>query len=329
MDFKNYLKYQKDLEVKRSIFAIMSIEKRKFLSYFFITLKGIAMGAADVVPGVSGGTIAFISGIYEELITSINNINLKTLKIWKVEGFKAFWNALNGNFLLALFIGIFISLFSLATIVSWLLENEPILLWSFFFGLVAASIYFVGKGIEKWNFFAVLMLIIGALVAFFITTLPPNENVDSLPYLFLSGAIAVCAMILPGISGAFILVLLGSYKTILDAVHERDLKIVVTVGLGAILGLLSFARLLKWMFKNYKNATLAVLTGFILGSLPKIWPWKKVIATKTFGDKVIPINELNISPFSYQGDNQLLWAILLAVIGFSLIFILEKVASKK
>ncbi len=307
----------------------MSTEKREFISYFFITLKGMAMGAADVVPGVSGGTIAFISGIYEELITSINNINLKTLKIWKEKGFKAFWNALNGNFLLALFLGVFISLFSLATIVSWLLENEPILLWSFFFGLVAASIYFVGKGIEKWNFFTVLMLIIGASVAFFITTLPPNENVDSLPYLFLSGAIAVCAMILPGISGAFILVLLGSYKTILEAVHERDFKIIITVGLGAIVGLLSFARLLKWMFKNHKNATLAVLTGFILGSLPKIWPWKKVLTTKTFGDKVIPISEMNISPFSFEGDNQLFFAVLLSVIGFSLIFILERVASKK
>ena len=212
--------------------------------------------------------------------------------------------------------------------IKYLLEHEPVLLWSFFFGLVAASIYFVGKGIEKWNFLTVLMLLIGASVAFFITTLPPNENVDSLPYLFLSGAIAVCAMILPGISGAFILVLLGSYKTILDAVHERDFKIIITVGIGAIVGLLSFARLLKWMFKNYKNATLAILTGFILGSLPKIWPWKKVLETKIFGEKVIPISEMNISPFAFEGDNQLIFAIVLAIIGFSLIFMLEKVASK-
>ena len=305
------------------------MENRNFLQYFFITLKGIAMGAADVVPGVSGGTIAFISGIYEELISSINNINISTFKIWKQEGFKAFWKQLNGNFLLALFSGIFISLFSLATLVSWLLENQAILLWSFFFGLVAASIFFVGKAIEKWSVSTVIMLLIGAAIAYFITTLPPNENVNSLPYLFLSGAIAVCAMILPGISGAFILVLLGSYKTILEAVHERDLKIVVTVGLGAIFGLLSFARLLKWMFKNYKNATLAILTGFILGSLPKIWPWKKVLETKTFGEKIIVINEKNISPITFEGDNQLIFAILLAIVGFSLIFILEKVASKE
>ncbi len=305
------------------------MENRNFLQYFFITLKGIAMGAADVVPGVSGGTIAFISGIYEELVGSINNINTSLFKTLRKDGLKDAWKQLNGNFLLALFIGIFISLFSLATAVSWLLENQAILLWSFFFGLVAASIIFVGKAIEKWNFGTVSMLIAGTAIAYFISTLPPNENVDSLPYLFLSGAIAVCAMILPGISGAFILVLLGSYKTILDAVHERDIKIVVTVALGAIFGLLSFARLLKWMFKNYKNSTLAVLTGFILGSLPKIWPWKKVLETKTFGEKVIPIAEKNISPFAFEGDNQLLFAILLAILGFSLIFILEKVASKE
>ena len=287
------------------------------------------MGAADVVPGVSGGTIAFISGIYEELVGSINNINLSLFQTLRKDGFKAAWKQLNGNFLLALFLGIFISLFSLATLVSWLLENQPIMLWSFFFGLVAASIFFVGKAIEKWSIVTIIALIIGAAIAYFITTLPPNENIDSLPYLFLSGAIAVCAMILPGISGAFILVLLGSYKTILDAVHERDIKIVLTVAIGAIFGLLSFARLLKWMFKHYKNLTLAVLTGFILGSLPKIWPWKKVLETKTFGEKIIPISEKNISPFAFEGDNQLLFAVVLAIVGFSLIFILEKAASKE
>ena len=305
------------------------MQKRNLLQYFFVTLKGIAMGAADVVPGVSGGTIAFISGIYEELITSINSIDLKTLGVWKEQGFKSFWESLNGNFLVALFVGIFISLFSLATLVSWLLENEPILLWSFFFGLVTASIFFVGKEIKQWNLGAIALLLFGAGIAFYITTLPPADNIDSIPFLFLSGALAVCAMILPGISGAFILVLLGSYKTILDAVHERDLKIVVTVALGAIFGLLSFARLLKWMFKNYKNLTLALLTGFILGSLNKIWPWKKVLETRIFGDKIIPIKEESISPFSFDGDSQLTFAIVSAIIGFSLIFILERVASKK
>ncbi len=305
------------------------MKTRQLLDYVFITLKGIAMGAADVVPGVSGGTIAFISGIYEELITSINNINLSLFTTLKKEGFKSFWEKANGNFLLALFSGIFISVLSLAKVLSWLLENQPVLLWSFFFGLVLASIFFVGKEIKKWSVGTIVVFLVGTAVAYFITELPPNENADSLPYLFLSGALAVCAMILPGISGAFILVLLGSYKTILDAVHERDLKIVITVALGAIFGLLSFARLLKWMFSHYKNITLALLTGFILGSLNKIWPWKKVLETRTFGDKTKVIDDMNVWPSAFEGDNQLILAIILALIGFSLIFILEKLASKK
>lgn len=289
------------------------------------------MGAADVVPGVSGGTIAFISGIYEELITSINGLNFSKFKVLKNEGFKSFWRAINGNFLLALFTGIFISVFSLAKLISWLLVNQPILLWSFFFGLVFASIFFVARAIEKWNLGTLTAFVFGATIAYYITTLPPTENSQSLIYLFFSGALAVCAMILPGISGAFILVLLGSYKTILDAVHQRELLIIATVAVGAVFGLLSFARLLKWMFENYKNSTLALLTGFILGSLNKIWPWKRVLETKIFGKKVIPVNEVNISPFKFEGDNQLLFAILIALLGFCVIFILERLAvtSKK
>jgi len=295
------------------------MQARRILDYVFITLKGMAMGAADVVPGVSGGTIAFISGIYEELITSINNIDLSLISILRKDGIKAVWNKVNGNFLLALFLGIFISVLSLAKFLSWLLENEPILLWSFFFGLVVA----------RWTMGTVIVLIFGSALAFFITELPANDNVDSLPYLFLSGALAICAMILPGISGAFILVLLGSYKTILDAVHERDIKIILTVGVGAIFGLLSFARLLKWMFNHYKNITLALLTGFILGSLNKIWPWKKVLETKTFGEKTIVVDDMNVLPGAFEGDSKLMLAILLAILGFSLIFILERLASKK
>ena len=303
------------------------MSNRNLLNYITISLKGVAMGAADVVPGVSGGTIAFISGIYEELITSINGISFSKYKVLREEGFKSFWRAINGNFLLALFSGIFISVFSLAKMISWLLVNQPILLWSFFFGLVFASIFFIARDIESWNLGIVTAFVLGAAIAYYITTLPPSENTHSLLYLFLSGALAVCAMILPGISGAFILVLLGSYKTILDAVHERELYTIATVALGAVFGLLSFARLLKWMFQNYKNSTLALLTGFILGSLNKIWPWKRVLETKIFGKKVIPINEENISPFNFEGDNQLLYAILLALLGFCVIFILERLAT--
>ncbi|WP_222984629.1 DUF368 domain-containing protein [Flagellimonas meishanensis] len=305
------------------------MKSRQLLDYIIITLKGMAMGAADVVPGVSGGTIAFISGIYEELITSINNIDLSLFTTLKKEGVKAFWKQLNGNFLVALFLGIFISVLSLAKFLSWLLEHQPILLWSFFFGLVLASIIFVGKEITQWNMGTGFVFVAGALLAYFITVLPANENVDSLPYLFLSGALAVCAMILPGISGAFILVLLGSYKTILDAVHQRDFTIVMIVGAGAVFGLLSFARLLKWMFNHHKNLTLALLTGFILGSLNKIWPWKKVLESKMFGEKSVVINDMNVWPTSFEGNNQLIPALILAMIGFSLIFILERLASRK
>jgi len=305
------------------------MKKRSLRDYVLITLKGLAMGAADIVPGVSGGTIAFISGIYEELITSINNIDLSLFSTWGKDGFKVFWKKANGNFLLALFSGIFISVFSFAKLLSALLENQPILVWSFFFGLVLASVIFVGKEIKKWTFGIMAVFIIGAVMGYVITELPPSGNVGTLPYLFMSGALVICAMILPGISGAFILVLLGSYKTVLDAVHERDIKIMVTVALGAIVGLLSFAKLLKWMFRLYKNSTLALLTGFILGSLNKIWPWKKVLKTQTFGNRTRVIDDMNVWPSAFEGNNKLMLAIFLAAIGFSLIFILERLASKK
>jgi putative membrane protein len=304
------------------------MEKRTNMQYLFITLKGMAMGIAELVPGVSGGTIAFVTGIYEEFISSINNVSLSTFKTLKNAGFAAFWKKLNGNFLLVLFVGMMISILSFSKLITWLLEFHPIPIWAFFFGLVLASVIFVAKAINKWNVSSIVLFTLGTVVAFYITTLPPSANTDSLPFLFFSGALAICAMVLPGISGSFILVLLGSYKTILDAVNEKDLKIVITVGLGAVFGILSFARLLKWMFENYKDATLAVLTGFILGSLNKIWPWKKILEVIQIGKKEIIIDE-NISPFAFEGDSQLTFAIVSAMIGFSLIFILEKTASKK
>ncbi len=287
------------------------------------------MGIAELVPGVSGGTIAFVTGIYEEFIGTINNVNLSTFQTWKKNGFKVFWTKLNGNFILVLFAGMAISILSFSKLISWLLENHPIPVWSFFFGLVLASVIFVAKAIKKWNATGIALFLFGAIAAYYITTLPPSANTDSLPFLFLSGAVAICAMVLPGISGSFILVLLGSYKTILDAVNDKDFKIIMTVGAGTIVGLLSFAKLLKWLFANYRDTTLAILTGFILGSLNKIWPWKKVIETKTFGEKIIVINEQNVMPFSFEGDAQLTTAIVTAMIGFSLIFILERAASKK
>ncbi len=304
--------------------------QRRLIDYVIVSLKGMAMGAADVVPGVSGGTIAFISGIYEELITSINNINFSLIKIFWKEGFLVGWKKLNGGFLLALVIGIAISVLSLVKSIKWLLEHKPILLWSFFFGLVVASIFFVAKQITKWTLATILGFVIGALVAYFITTLPPLDTNSSNWFLFISGSLAICAMILPGISGAFILVLLGAYKPVLEAIDNRDFKTIIILAMGAIVGLLSFSKLLKWLFKNYHNITLAVLTGFIFGSLNKIWPWKKVLSWRLNShNEEVPLLEKSISPFSFEGDNQLTFAIFLMIIGFLTIFILEKLGNSK
>ena len=303
---------------------------RKFIDYFIITLKGMAMGAADVVPGVSGGTIAFISGIYEELLDSINAFNFSLFTILKEQGFKEVWQKINGSFLVSLVLGIFISVLSLAKSLSWLLENKPILLWSFFFGLVLASIWFVGKQIDKWKIQTLISLLIGVVIAYFITQLQPVIGANPSPYyIVLSGALAISAMILPGISGSFILVLLGVYHIVLTAVHQRDLYIIALFGTGAIVGLLSFSRILKYVFVHYRNITLAALTGFIIGALGKIWPWKEVVETVMIGEKEWTLKEHNISPFQYQGDNFLLWAIVLATLGFLLILVLEKWGNQK
>lgn len=304
--------------------------QRRLIDYFIISLKGIAMGAADAVPGVSGGTIAFISGIYEELILTISNVNIALFKTLFKEGFTAFWKQLNGNFLLALLTGIIISFVSFMRLAKYLIENHPILIWSFFFGLIIASIYFVGKQITKWNFATIVALIIGTFIAYYISTLPSlNDNENSI-FLIFAGALAICAMILPGISGAFILVILGAYKTLSTAIHDFDFKRIALFVIGALIGLLSFSRVLKWLFKHYHNATLALLTGFIFGSLNKVWPWKETLTWRLNSKGVeVPLLEKSISPFSYQGNNQLLFAIVLMIIGFLTIYILEKVGSKE
>lgn len=287
------------------------------------------MGAADVVPGVSGGTIAFIAGIYQELIATISGINLGLLKIWKEDGFRAMWKEANGAFLVALLSGILFSIFTLMRLTNYLLEAHPIMIWSFFFGLILASIWFVAKQIPKWNFKIILALLIGAAIAIYIVMLPPMGANTDLWFLFLAGSIAVCAMILPGISGAFILVLLGAYKTVTEAAHNFDLKTLAVVALGAIVGLLSFSRILKWLFDHYSSITLAVLTGFIAGSLNKIWPWKEVLESEKIGDKTIVLREASVWPTDFQGESHIIAAIALILAGFTLILILERVATQK
>ncbi len=304
--------------------------QRRLIDYITIALKGVAMGAADAVPGVSGGTIAFISGIYEELISSISNINVALFKTLFKEGFKSFWQQLNGNFLLALTLGIIVSFVSFMRLAKYLLENHPILIWSFFFGLIVASIYFVGKQISKWNFPAVIALIIGAGIAYYVTQIPALGTNESPLFLFFAGSIAICAMILPGISGSFILIILGAYKVLSDALHDVDIKKILTFTCGAIIGLLSFSHILKWLFKHYHNVTLALLTGFIFGSLNKVWPWKETLTwhTNSKGIKT-PVLQESVSPFAFNGEHYLGLAISLMIIGFLTIFILEKIGTKK
>ena len=288
------------------------------------------MGAADVVPGVSGGTIAFISGIYEELIGTLNNINFSLLKHLKTQGLKSTWKKANGSFLVALLTGVFVSIVSLAKGVEWVLEHHPILLWSFFFGLILASIIYVGKQIKTTakDFKIFIAMAIGAAVAYLITTLNPSETTDTHLFLFFAGALAICAMILPGISGAFILVIIGAYAPVLQAINSRNLKTILIFGAGAVVGLLSFSKLLKWLFEKYHRLTLAVITGFMIGSLNKIWPWKIALTFRTNSKGVqVPLNEASVSPINFDGDPQLLQAIGMMVIGVLIILILEKIST--
>ncbi len=287
---------------------------RTLKDYAIIALKGIGMGAADVVPGVSGGTIAFIVGIYEELIESIKSINYTNLKLLFTGKIAAFWKAVNANFLLSLVVGIAISIFSLAKLITYLLETHPIMVWAFFFGLVMASTWFVSKDIKKWNWKTISCFIIGAIIALFITIATPAETPNGLWFIFLSGAIAICAMILPGISGSFILVLLGKYYYVMEAVKTLNIPVILVFICGAIVGITSFSHVLSYTLRKFHDVTIAVLAGFMLGSLNKVWPWKEVV------DNI----ESNILP------NEYIWqGFGLMIIGFFLVYLLEKLSGKK
>lgn len=299
-----------------------------------MVLKGVAMGAADVVPGVSGGTIAFITGIYEELINSIKSINLKAIKLLLSFKIAEFWKTVNGTFLVSVLLGIGISVFSLAKGLKYLLDNHPVLIWSFFFGLIVASAIYVAKSIKRWDVITIIVGIAGIIIAYFITVISPAEANTTYWFIFISGAIAICAMILPGISGSFILVLLGVYKFILDAVGNLQIAVIFVFLIGAAIGIIAFSNVLSWLLKKYHNQTIAALAGFMVGSLNKVWPWKQV--TETFIDRhveVKPLVEVNVLPGTYEqitGNNAfLLWAILLAVFGFAIIFIIESLTKPK
>lgn len=301
--------------------------------YYTLTLKGLAMGAADVVPGVSGGTIAFISGIYEELIDSIKAIDLQAFKLLFTKGIPSFWTKINGWFLLFLVLGIGISIISLSKLILYLLNNYPTLLWSFFFGLVVASAIYVGTTIKKWNVQIVIGLLAGGALAYYITIATPTQGPTELWFVFVTGAIAICAMILPGISGSFIMLLMGMYEFILNSLTSLKIAVILTFIAGASIGIISFSHLLSWMLRKYHNVTISILTGFMVGSLNKVWPWKQVMETKIVHGKEVVMKEINVLPAAYSEvtgkPDYLIPCILLMLFGLVSIFTIEYFAGKK
>ncbi|MEM7113911.1 MAG: DUF368 domain-containing protein [Chloroflexota bacterium] len=314
-------------------------QERSLKEYVGVTLRGICMGASDIVPGVSGGTMAFILGIYEELIDSIRTVGrpefIQAVLKFRI---KEVFEILNWKFLLALALGIFIAILTMAQTLEFLLVDYPVYLWSFFFGLVLSSVLLVSKRITEWNAVNIVALVVATVAAFVLVGLVPTQTPNTWWFLMLSGAVASCALILPGISGAFLLVLLGKYQYILAAVNDRDLLSIIYVGIGAVLGLVSFAQVLGWLFKQYHNVTVAALTGLMVGSLRKIWPWKEEVdwlkdAAGNFvinsdGHQIV-IKELNILPdvSTSTGLTELAIAVSLAVVGFTLIVVIERLAN--
>nr|WP_250658808.1 DUF368 domain-containing protein [Alkalimarinus coralli] len=292
------------------------------------------MGAADIVPGVSGGTIAFITGIYEQLINSIQSVSWKTVSILKEQGVVAAWNSINGWFLLTLFSGILFSVFTLAKLISYLLVAYPEMLWSFFFGLVVASVWHVSQQIKEWRWINALPILLGILVAWGLSSAAPAQIEATTLNIFLSGCLAICAMILPGISGSFILLLLGMYSVILGAVKSLDIAVLAVFASGCVVGLLTIANMLAWAFRRFHDYTLLVLTGFMIGALDKVWPWKETISFRlnSHGEQV-PLIQNNVMPGSYEvltgQSSELGWALASAACGILIVLLLEQMGRSR
>ncbi len=299
-----------------------------------IFLRGMAMGAADVVPGVSGGTIAFITGIYDTLLESIRRINPSLLSIIKSQGLSAAFNHINGTFLVVLFAGIMTSIITLAKLISYLLVNHPVPIWSFFFGLIIVSVYHVGREVSEKTISRFILLVIGVGFAYSITMLNPITMEPTTINIMLAGAIAICAMILPGISGSFILLLLGMYTTVLAAIKGFQLDVIFLFGLGCGIGLLTFSHLLSFLLKKARDLTLSFLIGLMMGTLPKIWPWKETLTwrTNSSGEQE-PLTERNLLPQQFEQitgqDSQLLLSIVLMSSAVILVLLLERFGDKK
>lgn len=287
---------------------------RKFSSYLFICVKGMGMGAADVIPGVSGGTIAFLTGIYSELIDSIKAVDLKAFKLLFTGKIGQFWKKINGWFLLSVILGILISFFSLARLMTYLMINHPTPLWAFFFGLIISSAIFILRDIKHWTFGSFVSLAIGMFIGATICLISPTETPTDLWFIFLCGAIAICAMILPGISGSFILLLLGKYQYMLAALTGLDILPLIIFVCGAALGIIGFSHLLSWLLKKFYTVAICLLSGFMIGSLIKVWPWQLSLESGV-SRPMLP-------------DAHIWQAVLFAAIGISIVFIIEMVAGK-
>jgi putative membrane protein len=294
----------------------------------------MAMGAADIVPGVSGGTIAFITGIYFRLLEAIGAVPQAVFRHLLRGEFKAFWHSCDGTFLLSLLVGIIGSIATLASAISYILAEYPILVWSFFFGLIVASVWHVGRQVRHYVPVLILPLFVGTVFAWWVTTLPASQLAPSSLVFFGAGALAICAMILPGISGSFILVILGMYVPVLDAIRALEVGTLLIFAGGCLLGLLSVARLITWAFKRFHDPVLALLTGFMVGALNKVWPWKETLSwrTNSAGEQV-PLHEASISPLGYAEmtghDPKLMLAALCAVAGLLLVLLVEWAGSRR
>ncbi len=298
-------------------------EKRSFFDYVILALKGFCMGASDVVPGVSGGTMAFVLGIYEELINAIKSFDLKSVQFLATLKIRLLLNRISWQFLLAVGFGIFTAVFTLARVLGWLLQNTPVLVWSFFLGLILASVLSVSRRIEKWSPSACVCLLGGITGTYFLVGVVPVETPNTPWFLSLCGAVAICAMILPGISGSFMLVLLGKYQYILGAVNNRDFAVLALVAAGACVGIVAFSRLLGWLLGKYHDLMVAALIGLMLGSLRKVWPWKETV--ESLLDKngnVIPLIQANILPEKWNGE--VTTAIFLMLAGLAIVILLDR-----
>lgn len=306
---------------------------RRLKDYALLYLKGLSMGVADVIPGVSGGTIAFITGIYAELVGSIREVDSMALKLLLSFRLTDFWKKINGNFLIAVLAGVGTSLITLAGLMTWLLEHHPVQVWSFFFGLILVSAPLIFRDISRWNVAVWISLAIGVVAAFLITILSPAQTPNDLYFIFFSGALAICAMILPGISGAFILLLIGKYQYMINALITLNMPVVLTFIGGCLIGITSFSHVLNWMLSRHKNVALALLSGFMLGSLNKVWPWKEVVSYRLnhAGEKVAALDR-SILPGTYGEitgqDPLMLQALIFALAGIFLVMGIEWTAGK-